>query len=252
MFVESSIAHEGEPMTRELGAEEHDTIPALELEDDAEQQSLVDTESSAHELDAPAFRPAPRGGFFTTGQLGSVMRESSALAYTLSKAFVARLSPSRLSWFQSALVHVHVPSGAQAKDGPSAGLPLLLSLLSLALQRPLRGDVACTGELTLTGRVTRVGGLREKLLAARRAHLSALVLPSQCRAQIDEVSRDAPELVDGIELHFVEHVSEVLPIVFPALDLEPLRTEREGTAADGRQCGATPELGTITQPHANI
>ena len=158
-----------------------------------------------------------RGGFFCTGSLGSVMKESSSLAYTITKRLLADLLPSRLAWFQRALIHIHFPTGSQPKDGPSAGIGIALSLLSLASGRPVLPDLAVTGELTLTGQVSPVGGIKEKLLAAKRARVSHIILPAANRAAVAEVAESSPELVEDVRIHYVSHIREVLPIAFPDL-----------------------------------
>jgi ATP-dependent Lon protease len=126
--------------------------------------------------------PAPgrpgRGALILTGQLGAVMQESAqtALSWVRAHAVGWGIPPD---WFERHDLHLHVPAGAIPKDGPSAGVAMALALASLVLQRPCRADVACTGELTLRGRVLAVGGLREKLLAAARAGLQTVCLPRE-------------------------------------------------------------------------
>ena len=101
--------------------------------------------------------------------------------------------------------------------GPSAGISLTLSLLSLVLDSPVLADLAVTGELSLTGQVCAVGGIKEKLLAAKRAHVRQLVLPSLNRASVDEIAETSPELLENLTVHYVAHISQVLPIAFPHL-----------------------------------
>ena len=106
----------------------------------------------------------------TTGQLGDVMRESATIAHTFARAYLGALDPAS-RFFSDTSIHVHVPAGATPKDGPSAGCTIITALLSLALGRPVTKDLAMTGEVTLTGRVLPIGGVKEKLLAARRCVL---------------------------------------------------------------------------------
>merc|ERR1739841_361554 len=105
------------------------------------------------------------------------MRESSQIAYTFAKSFVADFAPECADFFRDTQVAMHVPEGATPKDGPSAGVTMVTSLLSLALQQPCASNVAMTGEITLSGKVLPVGGIREKTMAARRAGITVLCLP---------------------------------------------------------------------------
>lgn len=103
----------------------------------------------------------------TTGQLGDVMRESASIAHTYARSYLHRHAPDN-HYFDTTSVHVHVPAGATPKDGPSAGCTIITALLSLALDQPVRHGLAMTGEVSLTGKVLPIGGVKEKLLAARR------------------------------------------------------------------------------------
>jgi ATP-dependent Lon protease len=141
-------------------------------------------------LQAP-LRPATRPHLEITGNLKAVMKESSTIAYSFSKAFMAKEFPDN-HFFNKAKMHLHVPDGAVPKDGPSAGITMATSLLSLALDAPVNPTVAMTGELTLTGKVLRIGGLREKTVAARRAGCEMIVFPKDNMSdwlELPEVSR---------------------------------------------------------------
>ena len=118
-----------------------------------------------------------RPGLERTGNLKNVMKESALIAYSFAKSMLTRLFPEN-KFFERAKVHLHCPEGAVQKDGPSAGITMATSLLSLALDRPLDPTIAMTGELTVTGKVLRIGGLREKTVAARRAGAKAIIFPS--------------------------------------------------------------------------
>jgi len=179
------------------------------------------------------------GSLVTTGQLGDVMRESASIAHTYARRFLAARAqaaaggsndavasagaaaaassaaaaaddiPSAAAFLDRAQVHVHVPAGATPKDGPSAGCTIITALLSLALDRPVRRRLAMTGEVTLTGRVLPVGGIREKALAARRAGVRSLVLPDGNRRDWEELPQD---LREGFEPHFVRTFEEVFAL----------------------------------------
>jgi ATP-dependent Lon protease len=131
-----------------------------------------------------------------TGQLGDVMQESAeaALSYVRANAADLGLDPEL---FRDSQIHIHVPAGALKKDGPSAGVTLLVALTSLLTERPVRGDTAMTGEITLRGQVLPVGGIKEKLLAAHRAGIKRVLLPRRNLKDLEEVPR---EVIDAIEV----------------------------------------------------
>ncbi len=150
---------------------------------------------------------AGSGHVVTTGQLGEVMTESAkaALSYVRSRADVLGLDPR---FHRKIDLHVHVPAGATPKDGPSAGITLATSITSALLGIPVRNDVAMTGEISLRGRVLPIGGLREKLLAARRSGIRKVIMPRDNEKDLKEVP---DEVLRDLEIVFVEHVDEVLP-----------------------------------------
>ncbi|TVQ92587.1 MAG: endopeptidase La [Chromatiaceae bacterium] len=148
-------------------------------------------------------------GLKLTGQLGEVMKESAEIAYgyILSHARDFGADPS---YFDKAHIHLHVPAGATPKDGPSAGITIASALLSLARNQPVR-RVAMTGEITLTGEVFPIGGIREKLVAARRAGIKEIILPADNAGEYDEV----PEHVRrGLQVHFANHFADLVPLLF--------------------------------------
>jgi ATP-dependent Lon protease len=149
-------------------------------------------------------------GFRLTGRLGDVMQESANIAYSHVSSHLQefRADPS---FFDEAFVHLHVPQGATPKDGPSAGITIATALLSLARGEQLARSLAMTGELTLTGRVLAVGGIREKVIAARRAKLRELLLPEANRSDYETL----PEhLKEGLTVHFVHSFDQVVKLVF--------------------------------------
>jgi ATP-dependent Lon protease len=149
-------------------------------------------------------------GLKLTGQLGDVMRESADIALDYVQAHAERLDIAP-DWFEKTYVHLHVPAGATPKDGPSAGVTMATALVSLARGRAPRRRLAMTGELTLTGQVYPVGGIREKLVAAQRLGLKTVVLPDANRRDVDEI----PEHVTrGLEIHYAAHLDDVLAIAF--------------------------------------
>jgi Lon-like ATP-dependent protease len=155
-----------------------------------------------------SFRP-PR--VTTTGQLGDVMRESSQIAAAVASDKTVAFEPGNSFFNSGPTIHLHVPEGATPKDGPSAGVTMATALVGLALNRPIRPDVAMTGELTLTGKVLPVGGIREKVVAARRAGITCLVLPADNARDVDEL----PDyLKDEMEIHFASSFDDVFDIAF--------------------------------------
>jgi ATP-dependent Lon protease len=148
-------------------------------------------------------------GFKLTGQLGEVMRESAEIAYGYIVSHADRFDADP-AFFEKAFIHLHVPAGATPKDGPSAGITMASALLSLARNKPVR-NIAMTGELTLTGQVFPVGGIREKVIAARRAGVRELILPEDNRSDFEEV----PEHIrKGIKVHFACVFEDVVPLLF--------------------------------------
>ncbi len=146
-----------------------------------------------------------------TGQAGQVMKESSEIAWSFLHGSMPRYAP-HYTFFERCQVHMHIPEGATPKDGPSAGITMVTSLLSLLLDTPITPDLGMTGELTLTGRVLPVGGVKEKLVAAKRSLLKTIILPKGNLRDIDELPEPVKE---GLQLHFVEHYDEVFKIAFP-------------------------------------
>ncbi|KAL1846443.1 ATP-dependent Lon protease pim1 [Paecilomyces lecythidis] len=155
-----------------------------------------------------------RPGFETTGNLMNVMKESTQIAYSFAKSVMATQFPEN-RFFEKARVHLHCPEGAVQKDGPSAGITMATSLLSLALNHPLDPTIAMTGELTVTGKVLRIGGLREKTVAARRAGAKTIIFPADNMSDWLELPENIKE---GIEGHPASWYSDVFGIVFKDLD----------------------------------
>jgi ATP-dependent Lon protease len=156
----------------------------------------------------------------TTGNLEPVMKESCQIAYTFAKQFISSLFPGN-KFLQSASLHMHIPSGAVKKDGPSAGVTIVTSLVSLALNKPIKDKVAMTGEITLTGRVLRIGGVREKVMAAKQNGKTTVILPVENRADFEKL----PEFIrNGVEIHYASHYSDVFKAAFaqPEDQLQPI------------------------------
>lgn len=149
-------------------------------------------------------------GFKLTGQLGDVMKESAEIAYSFIAANKAGFGIDQ-GYFDRAFIHLHVPEGATRKDGPSAGVTMATALISLATKTRIRRPLAMTGELSLTGLVLPVGGIREKLIAARRTNIMEIILPEDNRRDVDELPK---HIVKGMTIHFAERYHQVYEIVF--------------------------------------
>jgi ATP-dependent Lon protease len=156
----------------------------------------------------------PGGGTLTlTGQLGDVMKESARAALSWFRAHAATYGADP-DFFKNAEIHLHVPAGAIPKDGPSAGVTMAAALASELTRRPVRGDIAMTGEITLSGRVLPVGGIKEKVLAARRVGIREVILPRLNEKNVNEDLTD--ELRKGLTVHYVQSVDEVLLLALAA------------------------------------
>src|SRR6267154_1168224 len=182
-----------------------------------------------------ALRMKGKGNLVLTGQLGEVMRESAQAAYSYAKSRARELQidPEDFSNFD---MHIHIPEGAIPKDGPSAGITLATAMVSALSLRPVRKDVAMTGEITLRGNVLPVGGVKEKVLAARRARVTKMILPAQNRRDMDEVPK---ELFKDVRFIFVDNMPQVFrealkEKVTPALG-SGARSARLPLAASGRR-----------------
>ncbi|XAR52688.1 Endopeptidase La [Bertholletia excelsa] len=151
-----------------------------------------------------------KGALHLTGQLGDVMKESAQIAHTVARAILSEKVPDN-PFFANSKLHLHVPAGATPKDGPSAGCTMITSLLSLAMKKSVRKDLAMTGEVTLTGRILPIGGVKEKTIAARRSDVKTLIFPSANRRDFDEL---AINVKDGLEVHFVDDYSQIFDLAF--------------------------------------
>ena len=167
------------------------------------------------------------GSLTLTGQLGDVMKESAraALSWLRTHAREYGIDPD---FFKNAEMHVHVPSGAIPKDGPSAGVTMATAMASQLTGRPVRGDIAMTGEITLSGRVLPVGGIKEKVLAARRVGIREVILPKQNAKNVNEDL--TPELRQDMTVHLVSTIDEVL-----ALALQPVSSDVRPPTPGGKR-----------------
>ena len=150
-----------------------------------------------------------KGTLTMTGNLGDVMKESATLAFEYLKANAEKLQIDT-GKIETSNIHIHVPEGATPKDGPSAGITMFTAMVSAFTGKKVRADFAMTGEITLRGAVTPVGGIREKILAAKRAGITDLVLCEDNRRDVEDIT---PEYLTGLTFHYIKEMSEVLPLV---------------------------------------
>ena len=178
-----------------------------------------------------------KGDFLLTGQLGDIMQESARAALSYIKSMADLLEIDEM-FFETHDIHIHVPKGAIPKDGPSAGLTMTLALASLVSDKPLKGDVAMTGEITLRGRILSVGGIKEKVIAAHRAGISTLILPEDNRTDLEKVQQ---QILDASNFIFAENINQVfeaalMPIYLPErkliTEIEDERTEESVAPGD--------------------
>ncbi|KAK7344274.1 hypothetical protein VNO77_13707 [Canavalia gladiata] len=151
-----------------------------------------------------------KGTLHLTGQLGDVMKESAQIAHTVARSILLEKEPEN-NFFANTKLHLHVPAGATPKDGPSAGCTMTTSLLSLAMKKPVKKDLAMTGEVTLTGKILPIGGVKEKTIAARRSDVKTIVFPSANRRDFDELAANVKE---GLDVHFVDDYMQIFDLAF--------------------------------------
>jgi ATP-dependent Lon protease len=151
-----------------------------------------------------------KGKLQLTGSLGDVMKESAQIAISYIRSVSAEYDIAE-DYFEKHDLHIHVPEGAVPKDGPSAGVTITTAVLSAIIRKKVRGDVAMTGEVTLRGNVLPIGGLKEKLLAAKNAGVTEVFVPARNKKNVKDISK---EITGGLEITYVAHVKEIIQKVF--------------------------------------
>ena len=169
---------------------------------------LAWTEAGGDVLSVEATLMPGKGNLILTGHLGDVMKESAqaAVSYTRAEAPELRIAEN---FYKDKDIHIHVPSGAIPKDGPSAGITMAIALISAILKVPVRKEVSMTGEMTLRGKILEIGGVKEKVLAAHRAGLNIIILPKNNKRDLEEINAKTKK---DLKFIFVEHIDEVLPV----------------------------------------
>jgi ATP-dependent Lon protease len=165
-----------------------------------------------------------KGSFTMTGQIGQVMQESMQAALTWVRSNASHLGINE-SFFAEHDIHIHVPAGAIPKDGPSAGVTMATALVSLLTDRRVRPLTAMTGEITLSGDVLPIGGVKEKVLAAKRAGVHDVILPAENKTNVEEDL--TPEQLENVNIHYVKTIEEVLQIALPKSPMEAKQDEEE-------------------------
>ena len=158
-----------------------------------------------------------KGEFTITGQIQDVMRESMQAARSWVRSNAEALGISQ-DFFEKKDIHIHVPAGAIPKDGPSAGITIVTALVSLLTEKQARPLTAMTGEITLSGNVLPIGGVKEKFLAAKRAGVKDIIFPAENKTNVEEDLSE--EQLSGVNLHYVSSIEEVLDVALPATEAE--------------------------------
>ncbi|MFQ5684227.1 MAG: endopeptidase La [Candidatus Binatia bacterium] len=198
---------------------------------------LAWTEMGGELLSTEATVMPGKGQLLTTGKLGDVMRESAQAAMSYVRSRAVRLGLDK-DFYQKIDVHIHVPEGAIPKDGPSAGITMATSLVSVLARLPVRHDLAMTGEITLRGRVLPIGGLKEKVLAAHRGGIKTVLIPEENEKDIGEIP---PTILKTVELVLVSHMDEVLKKALVLKDPENFLRDREESVEPNVEPPAFPE-----------
>ncbi len=195
---------------------------------------LAWTSSGGEIIFVEATRMRGAKGLTLTGQLGDVMKESAlaALSFVRSQVEALGIDPE---FFDRSDIHIHVPAGAIPKDGPSAGVTIFCALVSLLTQRPVRPDVAMSGEITLRGLILPVGGIKEKVLAAKRAGITRVILPAHNEKDLADVNE---RMLRGLTFHFAERMEEVLPLALKGGAPKRSRRARKGAPAATQESSA--------------
>ncbi len=184
-------------------------------------RGLAYTSAGGEVLDVEAAAVSGSGKVELTGNLGDVMKESAraAITYIRSRAVLLGIDPD---FYKTTDLHIHFPEAAVPKDGPSAGITMCIALISALSDRPVRGDIAMTGEISLRGRVLPIGGLREKTMAALRAGVKTVIIPKENEADLEEIDQNVRKKLEFVT---VDHADQVLGLVFPKREAAPAETD---------------------------
>ncbi len=215
-----------------LGPPQYTEWLANEVDEAGVANGLAWTEAGGDVMQVEVSVMDGKGALTLTGQLGEVMQESAQAALTYARSHAAEFGLEKVD-FDKVDLHIHVPEGGIPKDGPSAGVTMATALISALSGRPIRHDLAMTGEITLRGRVLPIGGLKEKLMAAHRMHLKVVLIPKRNEKDLIDVPRDVQR---ELELVLVERMDEILPRAL--LDLAPVARAKPRRAPRARKQSA--------------
>lgn len=196
----------GKNLSEYLGKERYNFLMANKKDEVGIARGLAWTQVGGDTLQIEVNVMPGKGELMLTGQLGDVMKESAQAGITYIRSVAGKYGVSQ-DFFQEHDIHVHIPEGAVPKDGPSAGITMATAMLSAIIGKPVRADLAMTGEITLRGRVLPIGGLKEKLLAAKYAKIKQVLVPKENKPDIEEMDK---EILDGLTISFVGSMSDVL------------------------------------------
>ena len=219
----------GKNLSEYLGKERYDYLMANKKDEIGIARGLAWTQVGGDTLQIEVNVMPGKGELLLTGQLGDVMKESAMLALEYIKAHASILNLNE-DIFDNWNIHIHVPEGAIPKDGPSAGITMATSLASALTQRKVKANLAMTGEITLRGKVLPVGGIKEKILAAKRAGIKEIIMSAENKKNIDEIQ---DIYLKGLQFHYVNDIKEVFAIaltnekVADAIDLSVKKPSQE-------------------------
>ena len=201
-----SVEVTGENLADFLGTEKYTVNPANDADEIGVVRGLAWTSVGGVTLQVEVNLMPGKGDFLLTGQLGDVMKESAQAGISYLRSVASEYGIDE-DFFSKHDIHIHIPEGAVPKDGPSAGVTMATAMFSAITKKPVRADVAMTGEITLRGRVLPIGGLREKLLAAGKAGIRKVLVPEKNRQDMADVSA---EITEGLEIVYVQTMEDVL------------------------------------------
>jgi ATP-dependent Lon protease len=193
-------------LTKYLGKKKYDFDKRNEQDEIGVARGLAWTSVGGDTLQIEVNAMPGKGELALTGQLGDVMKESAKAGLTYIRSVASQYGVEK-EYFEKHDFHIHIPEGAVPKDGPSAGITMATALLSAIIEKPVKASVAMTGEITLRGRVLPIGGLKEKILAAKNAGIKTVLVPKKNEKDVDEIST---EIKKGIEIVFVENMEQVI------------------------------------------
>ncbi len=226
---ESLLTGKKKALVKENNMEHYLGIPSYRYDKMAESsqvglvRGLAWTEAGGDTLSIEVAVVAGKGGFKLTGRLGEVMKESANTAMSYLRSMTAHYQLPQ-DFYKTKDFHIHIPEGAVPKDGPSAGITMATAMLSALTGRAVRNDIAMTGEITLRGRVLAIGGIKEKILAAKRAGIREIIVPAANQAQVGELDS---EILKNLTIHYVENAEEVFTLAV----LPPQKAKREAKPA---------------------